>query len=215
MDKSIIRQVDTDNESPHFVLLQVLREFGLEQFELSGERAELQRRHALYMSSIAQGAGPELIGPNQILWLTALAEIYPDLQTAFDWALVNDPPELALGLATSLWRFGYTRGHTRESRDWIERALERAKARNLRATALNGAGILANMERNIDAAPAYHAEALDIATEISDRRLTGSSPHRPWRLRRHGSMNSTEPRTTISKPRKSFGRLATSEISPP
>jgi len=174
VDKSLIRQVDTDTESPHFVLLQLLREFGLEQLEHTGERKDLQRRHAVYMATIAGAAGPELIGPNQVSWLERLAAMYPDFQSALAWAMEHDPPDLALSLATGLWRFGYTRGHTREGREWIEGALARAPERTaLRATALNGAAILANMERNLDDARAFHTEALSIATEIGDRRLTG------------------------------------------
>ena len=174
VDKTLVRQVDTDTESPHFGMLQLLREFGFEQLDASGEREELERRHAYYMFDIAEAAGPELIGPNQIVWLERLAAMHPDLQTAFAWAMAHDPPELALGLAAGLWRFGYTRGHLREGREWIESALRRAPTRTaLRATALNGAGILANMERNLDDARVLHAEALEIATEIDDRRLTG------------------------------------------
>jgi len=174
VDKSLVRQMDTDAESPHFSMLQVLREFGLEQLDTCGERLVLERRHALYMIDIAEAAGPELIGPNQIVWLERLATMHPDLQTAFAWAMEHDPPHLALSLATSLWRFGYTRGHTREGREWIESALRRAPARtSLRGTALNGAGILANMERDLDGARLLHAEALSIADEIDDKRLTG------------------------------------------
>jgi non-specific serine/threonine protein kinase len=174
IDRSIVRQIDSDAESPHFNLLQVLREFGLEQLESSGEKPELERRHANYMLRLAQEAGPELIGPDQILWLDRVAAIYPDVQAAFNWALANDPPELALGLATSLWRYGYTRGQSRQSREWIERALERAEGRTqLRALALNGAAVLSNMERNLDRARQLHSEALDIATEIGDRRVAG------------------------------------------
>ncbi|MBA3274546.1 MAG: tetratricopeptide repeat protein [Chloroflexia bacterium] len=174
VDKTLVRQVDTDTESPHFGMLQLLREFGFEQLDASGEREELERRHAYYMFDIAEAAGPELIGQNQIVWLERLAAMHPDLQTAFAWAMAHDPPELALGLAAGLWRFGYTRGHIREGREWIESALRRAPTRTaLRATALNGAGILANMERNLDDARVLHAEALEIATEIDDRRLTG------------------------------------------
>ena len=174
VDKSLIRQVDSDTASPHFGLLQLLREFGLEQLEACGEREVLARRHALYMLSIAEAASPELIGSNQVVWLERLAIMHPDLQTAFAWAMAHDPPELALGLATALWRFGYTRGHTREGREWIQSALERAPEHTaLRATALNGAGILANMERNLGAARKLHEEALAIATAIDDKRLIG------------------------------------------
>ncbi len=173
-DKSLVKQVDSDADAPHFNLLQVLREFGLEQLDLLGERAELERRHATYMLKLAEEAGPELIGPDQIAWLDRVAAIYPDVQSAYAWALANDPPELALGLATSLWRYGYTRGQTRQSREWIERALERAEARTpLRAYALNGAAILSNMERDLDRARQLHTEALDIATELGDRRIAG------------------------------------------
>ena len=174
VDKSLIRQVDTDTESPHFGILQVLREFGLEQLDEAGEREELEQRHAMYMIEIAKAAGPELIGPNQVAWLERLANMHPDLRSAFAWAMQHEPPELALELATSLWRFGYTRGHTREGREWIKSALARSPERTaLRATALNGAGILANMERNLDDAKVLHLEALAIATEIDDKRLIG------------------------------------------
>ncbi len=174
IDKSLVKQVDADADAPHFNLLQVLREFGLEQLDLSGERTELERRHATYMLQLAEEAGPELIGPNQIIWLDRVAAIYPDVQSAYAWALANDPPELALGLATSLWRYGYTRGQTRQSREWIERALERAEARTqLRAFALNGAAVLSNMERDLDRARQLHTEALEIAIEIGDRRVAG------------------------------------------
>ena len=150
VDKSLMRQVDSDAESPHFSMLQVLREFGLEQLESTGERGVLERRHAPTWSRSPQQAGPELIGPNQVPWLDRLATIHPDLQSAFAWTLDHEPPELALGLATGLWRFGYTRGHTRESREWIESALERGPERTaLRASALNGAAFLSNMERNL------------------------------------------------------------------
>src|SRR5680860_986688 len=49
VDKSLARQVDSDTESPHFSVLQVLREFGLEQLDECGEREHLERRHAYYM----------------------------------------------------------------------------------------------------------------------------------------------------------------------
>src|SRR5680860_1000074 len=60
VDKSLARQVDSDTESPHFSVLQVLREFGLEQLDECGEREHLERRHAYYMFDIAEAASPEL-----------------------------------------------------------------------------------------------------------------------------------------------------------
>jgi non-specific serine/threonine protein kinase len=174
VDKSLIRRIDTTLDVPQFTMLQTLREFGLEHLTLSGEREEISRRHALRMLAMAERAEPELIGPRQVVWLDRLAGSHPDFHTAFAWLTEHDLPDHALRLATALWRFAYTRGHIREGREWIETALERAPERPiLRARALNGAAILANMEGNLSLTRRLHTEALAIGEELHDPRVIG------------------------------------------
>jgi predicted ATPase/DNA-binding CsgD family transcriptional regulator len=174
IDKSLIRRVDTTMDVTQFTMLQTLREFGLEHLAASGERDEIGRRHALRMLAVAERAEPELTGPRQVVWLDRLAASHPDFHLAFDWLMAHDAPANALRLATALWRFAYTRGHLREGREWIEAALERAPERSvLRARALNGAAILANMEGNLTLTRTLHAEALAIGEEHGDQRVVG------------------------------------------
>lgn len=174
VDKSLIRRVDPALDVMRFGMLQTLREFGLEHLEASGERDEISGRHALRMLAVAERADPELIGPEQVVWLDRLAGSHPDFQLAFAWLMAHDPPEHALRLTTALWRFAYTRGHIREGREWIEAALERAPERSiLRARALNGGAILANMEGNLDRTRELHTAALAIGEEQGDRRVIG------------------------------------------
>jgi len=174
VDKSLIRRVDSKLDVMQFGMLQTLREFGLEHLEASGERDQICGRHALRMLAVAERAEPELIGPAQVSWLDRLAGSHPDFQVAFSWLMAHDPPEDALRLATALWRFAYTRGHIREEREWIEASLERVPERSaLRARALYGAGVLANMEGNLGLTRQLHTAALEIAEERGDRRVTG------------------------------------------
>ncbi len=174
IDKSLLRQVESPSGLPRFGMLQTLREYGQEQLSLNGERETIERRHAMHMLRVAEGAEPELIGPDQVAWLERLASMHPDFQLAFAWLLDHGEPERALRLATALWRFAYTRGHIREGREWIEIALARTSGdTTLRAAALNGAGVLANMEGNLDLTWTLHAEALAIAERIDDRRSIG------------------------------------------
>jgi DNA-binding CsgD family transcriptional regulator len=174
VDKSLVRQVDTGGSSPVFGMLFTLREFGLEQLEASGELEALEERHARAMITLGETAAPELTGPNQVEWLERLGSRLPDIEAAFAWAIEHDPPDLALRLAASMWRYSYTRGPTRAGREWIVQALARYPDRTtLRATGLHGLGILAGIEWDFEAAREAHAEALEIALEIGDRRSAG------------------------------------------
>ena len=169
VDKSLVQRIDIADHDRHFVLLQTLREFGLEALEEAGERAATEERHTRYLLALAKRAQPHLTGREQVFWLNQLETLHGDMQAAFDRLLKMDPPELALQMATALWRFGYTRGYIVETRAWLEAALARAQERTaLRAKALNGAGVLSNMEGNVPRTRAFHEEALGIARELHD-----------------------------------------------
>lgn len=173
VDKSLVRRVETTMDDPRFGMLQTLREFGLDHLD-PGESEAISRRHAYRMLEMAERAEPELIGPEQVVWLDRLAASHPDFHVAFAWLIAYEPPEPALRLATALWRFAYTRGHIREGREWIAAALERVPERTVpRAVALNGAAVLANMEGNLALTRALHTEALGIGEELGDRRVIG------------------------------------------
>lgn len=169
VDKSLVQRVDVNDQVGSFRLLQTLREFALEALKTAGEYDQIADQHAQYMLALAERAQPNLTGRNQLLWLNILETLHGDLRAAFELLMQTGPPELALQLVTSIWRFAYTRGHILETQSWLARALESAPERTvLRARALNGAGILNNMAGNVEATRAAHQEALEIAREVDD-----------------------------------------------
>jgi non-specific serine/threonine protein kinase len=170
VDKSLVQRIEAVDHDRHFSILQTLREFGHDELDQSGERAATEERHTFYMLALAERAAPHLTGREQVFWLNQLGTLQGDLQAAFARLIEMEPPELALRMATALWRFGYTRGYILESRSWLEAALARARERTaLRAKALNGAGILSSMEGHFGPTRAFHEEALEIAREIGDK----------------------------------------------
>jgi predicted ATPase len=60
LDKSLLREVEGLNGEPRFVVLELLREFGREQLETSGEQEMIQRRHADFFLALAEQAEASL-----------------------------------------------------------------------------------------------------------------------------------------------------------
>ncbi len=77
------------------------------------------------------------------------------------------PAEVGMRLMAALWRFWWTRGNCSEGRAWCDRVLARADPERtdraflqLRARALNSAGILATYQNDIDGARAFYEQTL-------------------------------------------------------
>jgi predicted ATPase len=61
VDKSLLRCQDGPNEEPRFGMLQVIREFLLEQLEAHGEAAAARERHARHFLAMLESSGPVLL----------------------------------------------------------------------------------------------------------------------------------------------------------
>lgn len=150
VDKSLLHQREQAEGEKRFGLLQILREYGLEQLTLTGELAATRSAHAAYYLSWAQNAETLLRGASQVRWLDRQEQEYENLRIALEWMLEqanNDENagKQALHLCVVLGSFWEVRGHFREGAAFLERALavsESAPA-SLRAEGLHLAGFLA------------------------------------------------------------------------
>ncbi|MDQ3524691.1 MAG: tetratricopeptide repeat protein, partial [Chloroflexota bacterium] len=171
VDQSLIQPLPTAHGETRFGMLETIREYGLDQLSVSGEFDQVAGRHAGYFLALAERAAPHLTGPEQAVWLNQLESARSDLRAAFAWLSQHGDPGLSLRLATALWRFGYTRGYLRETRDWLDEALTQSPApTTARAAALNGAGLLASAQGDPDTAHACHREALHLTRVLGDDR---------------------------------------------
>jgi predicted ATPase/DNA-binding CsgD family transcriptional regulator/DNA-binding XRE family transcriptional regulator len=127
-------------------LLNTLRTYGRELLERSGQGENVHRRHAVALTTLAEGSEDGLAGPDQAFWRARMEQATGDLEQALGWTLGRDEVELSLRLVASLWRWWYTTGRIVEGRRWARAALRRSRpvTPSLRGRALYAGAVLAS-----------------------------------------------------------------------
>ncbi len=163
-----------------FRLLETLREFGAEQLG-DAETAALPGRHADWYGDLVREAEGQLTRPEQARWLERLEADHDNLRVALAFRLTAgegsaEDTDAAFSLCAGLWRFWSVRGHHTSASEWMRRALVRpGGSPALRARTANGAGNLAYVRGDYDAAEALYTEALELMRQEDDGH--GSQKH--------------------------------------
>src|SRR5207248_6851671 len=87
IDKSLLQQTEQEGEEPRLVMLETIREYGLEALETSGEMEAARLAHAAYYLRLSQQAEPKLEGAQQAIWLERLEREHDNLRAAMQWSL--------------------------------------------------------------------------------------------------------------------------------
>jgi non-specific serine/threonine protein kinase len=171
VDKSLIQQTEQAGGEPRFVMMETIREYGLECLKANGEEEIFRRHHASFFLQLAERSEPELGGTEQSIWLAYLEQDHDNFRAALRWALSEREAEIALRLAASLWWFWYLHGHYSEGRSWLERVLAEASGQRttFRSRALIGAGGLAFLQCEYSLSEKLLKEGLSLARELSER----------------------------------------------
>jgi tetratricopeptide (TPR) repeat protein len=153
-------------------MLETIRQFAAERLGAEGRIEAVRRRHAEHYLVRAEEASAEIMGPEMGHWLDRLELDHDNVRAAFGWALEAGRADVALGLATAMWRFWQMRGHLSEGRERAERALAMEGAAEhpaLRAAAADAAGSLAYWANDAEAAGRWYGQALETYRELGDR----------------------------------------------
>ncbi|HXX78900.1 MAG TPA: LuxR C-terminal-related transcriptional regulator, partial [Ktedonobacteraceae bacterium] len=179
IDKSLLQQVAREGES-RLMMLETIREFGLEILHESGEAEQIHNAHARYFLSMAEELGSHYFDAQATVTLDLLEREFENLRTALTWLAESGETELALRLAVTLWWFWYARGHLSEGRRWVEQLLRYSDGITaaLRAKALNDVGWFAYQQDDYAQAKKWFNEGLSIARQIGGKKETGVSLHR-------------------------------------
>ena len=183
LDKSLVQQTERDGEAPRLVLLETLREFGLECLEQDGELEAARHAHAHYYLELADAARPELQGFQQATRMQHLEQELGNLRAALEWGLeeaeeqVTERRELALRLSAALEPFWVDHGHYREAHSFLERVLASSEGEyiSLRARNLQAAADLAIMRGDLAQAMLLGRQSLALYRELEDVRGMATS----------------------------------------
>ncbi len=175
LDQSLVRQSVGPDGELRYVILETLREFGVDQLAEHGELEDALRVHASYFLALAEH--PERIP--QVDWFNRLETDRANLRSALDWLEANDEPEQLLRLVAALGNFWDVRGPVRLAVRWMDRALALSPPvpSATRVKALTWAGLLERARGDMDRAVAREEEALADARALHDPALLADALH--------------------------------------
>ena len=178
VEKSLLRQdvapagaASPAGHEPRVRLLEMLREYALEQLEASGEADAIRRRHVSYYLGLAEEAEPRLVGPEQDVWLRDLSQERDNLRSAGRWALEAGDVESVLRLGAALFRFWRVRGFeaaVQECIDGILAVAPTAPPHPAGVRALSTAAELARVRASYDSARSLYEQSLEVARQLGD-----------------------------------------------
>ena len=158
---------------PRFTMLETIREYGLEQLTASGEADTMRARHATWCLALVAPDGQGAIsafGAADLAWLNRLDAEHHNLRAALVWAEECGDAETTARLAGALARFWRVRGHLREGRQWVERALAsgHAVSPTIRLRLLGAAGLIAVALADYGWARTVGQEGVALAQQLGD-----------------------------------------------
>jgi predicted ATPase len=172
LDNNLVQRTAGAETEPRFTMLETLREYALERLEEHHEAEAMRRAHADYYLKLAEAAAPQLVGPQEAVWLQRLDVEHDNLRAVLAWSRTPQGSiRLGLRVAAALQRFWFARRCHGEGRAWFSALLEQSPAESHdtgRAQALCGAGVLAWVQGDYAAATRMLSDALTISEARGD-----------------------------------------------
>lgn len=126
---------DVDEDGARYRMLEVVRDYGLQQHALAAETEEVRERHQAFYLSLTEQAEKDWFSPLQVSWSRRLLKELPNIRAAMQTGLANEEClNVSLTIATNLWLFWIGCGLYVEGHLWFGRLLDRTP-RNRRSMA--------------------------------------------------------------------------------
>ncbi len=174
IDKSLVI-VEAVNGVMHYRMLIVTREFARVQLR---EGLDATRQHFVeYYVAAVQAHASEFYTARQIEAYAWVHHEYGNIRAALELAWTAHESRALARLCSALWQYWWTRGQLTEGRMWLERALAQSERLlpHLRAELLNGAGRLAVLQEDLNAARPLLQEHLVVRRALDDAHGIGEA----------------------------------------
>lgn len=165
----------TNPEIPRFTMLETVRAFATEQLRAAGE----ERLAQAAMAAVCLNLGRSIIltrsPEDRERWVESIGREYDNIRTAMAWFLNEGSAQLAVEMASSLWRFWEARALATEGANWLQMALDLSGevTPEIRGVALNNLANLLSDRSDLEPARALYIESLGIVRTSGSRRDVG------------------------------------------
>jgi predicted ATPase/DNA-binding CsgD family transcriptional regulator len=173
LENHLVQLVEQGDGEPRLLLLETIREYGLECLQASGEQEAVQQAHANYYLALAEEAAPHLTDAEQVQWMDQLDRERENVRAVLQRGMsgADEEVEQVLRLGTALAWYWYVREHASEGRRWMEWVQAQGRGSSLlRAGALHQAAILAQWLDENELAQALSSESVARYREVGDTR---------------------------------------------
>ncbi|GCE30097.1 hypothetical protein KDA_55810 [Dictyobacter alpinus] len=170
IDQSLVKRMrpeefsSEENQEPRFYLLETIREYTMRQLEASGERADIQQRHARYYLELVARTESNVSDSGQSASIALLVREQGNLRAVLAWATEHEETESALRISNALGKFWEARMQFREAHRWIDAVFKMQADTSLTAQAnlLMGSARLALWEIGYERSRELAEEALKL-----------------------------------------------------
>ncbi|MDP9370611.1 MAG: LuxR C-terminal-related transcriptional regulator [Chloroflexota bacterium] len=127
VDKSLLRQENGPDGEPRYLMLEAVREYGLERLAESGEEEVVRGLHAGHFAAFAYEVGAHCVWrPDMPAAFARLDAEQDNLRSALTWAFERGDATTLVRLAVGLrWLWALHDGRS-EGRRWLDRAVDLA-----------------------------------------------------------------------------------------
>lgn len=166
VDASLLKSVGHGR----LLMLDTIREYGLERLEEAGEAPRRRDRHAEHFALLADRRWPELVRGNDPTWTLSTVQLeVRNLHSAIEWSLKRGRAEEVLAIGSGIYPFWASFGYLYQGRRWLEQALELpSQSDSRRAHALGGLGDLALQEGDPEAAKQANEASLAMFRDLDE-----------------------------------------------
>jgi predicted ATPase len=170
VDLSLLKPVGDDR----LLMLETIREYGLERLAESGEERTFRMRHAGEFARLAEAAYDDR-SEAEAEWSSRLDRDHDDLRSALEWLSTEDP-DAALGLAGALGWFWFARGYLTEGDAHLRAVLSASGGSDrARARALTASGALAARTGKVEEGRMRLEQAVGRWRALGDQKETAAA----------------------------------------
>jgi predicted ATPase/DNA-binding CsgD family transcriptional regulator len=124
IDHSLLRSRDPVGDEPSFLMLTVVRQFGLEKLNESGELVQTRLDQAEWAAKFCESLFHEQLAANQHNVFWRIRYVHDSIRQAVLWAMENGHWILAARIAGNLWQYWDISGHLQQGRSWLRQIIQ-------------------------------------------------------------------------------------------
>ena len=169
--KRSLVNVHEEREAVRYSLLEIIRQFAVEQRGANARASELAARHAEFYATLTETALPHLEEAQSVRWADKLSAEYPNIRAALHWAFRGGAVRIGHRLVGSLWWYWGQMWQLSEWRFWLDEALRAPDPDEGAAwgQVLHGAGTLFYLDAALGRARALLEDSARVLRHRGDR----------------------------------------------